>query len=74
MLTWTKVLTFCRSIYEQENILFEEINANEDFLGKFPTFCRSIYEQENILFEEINSNGDFLSKFPWNQAIISKNL
>ena len=71
MLTWTKVLTFCRSIYEQENILFEEINANEDFLGKFPTFCRSIYEQENILFEEINSNGDFLGKFPWNQKIIS---
>ena len=48
----------------KENILFEEINANEDFLGKFPTFCRSIYEQENILFEEINSNGDFLGKFP----------
>ena len=64
MLTSTKVLTFCRSIYQQENILLEEINSNRDFLGKFPTFCRSIYEQENILFEEINSNGDFLGKFP----------
>ena len=58
------MLTFCQSIYQQENILLEEINSNRDFLGKFPTFCRSIYEQENILFEEINSNGDFLGKFP----------